>query len=126
MDLANRESYIELKQAVSNILNTHAGIVRSEEGLTEGLRKVEVLGLQIKQRQAERGDADREFYLEASRRLLCVARLIMSPALQRRESRGGHYREDYPCTDESYALHSVQQRGEQITTAAVNGDFFNF
>lgn len=126
MDLANRESYIELKQAVSNILNTHAGIVRSEEGLTEGLRKVEALGLQIKQRQAERGDADREFYLEASRRLLCVARLIMSPALQRRESRGGHYREDYPCTDESYALHSVQQRGEQITTATVNGDFFNF
>lgn len=126
MEMANRESYVALKQAVSNILNTHAGIVRSEEGLSEGLKKIEALGLQIKQRQAERGLSDREFYLEASRRLLCVARLIMTPALQRRESRGGHYREDYPCTDEAYALHSVQQKGEPITTAAVNGDFFNF
>ena len=98
-----------------------------EEGLKEGLRQIEQLRNVIKQKQDERGgEPNREYYLEASRRLLCVARLIMSPALLRKESRGGHYREDYPCADEGYALHSVQRRGEEIATAPVNSNYFNF
>ena len=87
---------------------------------------VSALSQSIKQRQAERKVAGREYYLEASRRLLCVARLIMSPALLREESRGGHYREDFPCADEAYALHSVQRKGAEITTAPVNSNYFNF
>ncbi len=123
---ANAPIYATLKEQVSEIMNTYAGIIRSEEGLKEGLRRVEELSQIIKKRQAERTSTDREYYLEASRRLLCVARLIMSPALLRQESRGGHYREDFPCADEAYALHSVQRKGCQITTAPVNSNFFNF
>ena len=123
---ANAPIYATLKEQVSEIMNTYAGIIRSEEGLKEGLRRVEELSQIIKKRQAERTSTDREYYLEASRRLLCVARLIMSPALLREESRGGHYREDYPCADEAYALHSVQRKGCEITTAPVNSNFFNF
>lgn len=123
---ANAELYARLKEQVSEIMNSHAGIIRSEEGLKEGLKKIEALSQSIKQRQAQRQVSGREYYLEASRRLLCVARLIMSPALLRQESRGGHYREDFPCADEAYALHSVQRKGEEITTAPVNSNFFNF
>ncbi len=123
---ANAQIYATLKEQVSEIMNTYAGIIRSEEGLKAGLRRVEELSQIIKKRQAERTSTDREYYLEASRRLLCVARLIMSPALLRQESRGGHYREDFPCADEAYALHSVQRKGCQITTAPVNSNFFNF
>ena len=126
-DNNNAQLYAELKQQVSDIMNGHAGIIRSEEGLKEGLQKIAALGDVIKQKQAERGgEQNREYYLEASRRMLCVARLIMSPALLREESRGGHYREDFPCADEAFALHSVQRRGEQITTAPVNSNYFNF
>lgn len=126
-DNANAELYQSLRQRVSEIMNTYAGIIRSEEGLKEGLRQIEQLRNIIKQKQDERGgEPNREYYLEASRRLLCVARLIMSPALLRKESRGGHYREDYPCADEGYALHSVQRRGEEIATAPVNSNYFNF
>lgn len=125
-DEANAALYARLKEQVSEIMNFHAGIIRSEEGLKEGLRKIEALSLEIKQRQAERGGDGREYYLEASRRLLCVARLIISPALLREESRGGHYREDFPCADEAFALHSVQRKGADIATAPVNSDFFNF
>ena len=126
-DEANAELYQQLRQKVSDIMNANAGIIRSEETLNEGLSQIAELGAIIKQKQAERGgEVNREYYLEASRRLLCVARLIMSPALLRKESRGGHYREDYPCADENYALHSVQRRGQEITTAPVNDNYFNF
>ena len=126
-DENNAQLYAELKSQVAEIMNYHAGIIRSEESLTEGLQKIEQLRNVIKQKQDERGgEENREYYLEASRRMLCVARLIMSPALLRKESRGGHYREDFPCADEAFALHSVQRRGEQITTAPVNSNYFNF
>lgn len=126
-DESNAQLYQQLRQKVSEIMNNNAGIIRSDETLSEGLRQIAELGDVIKQKQAERGgESNREYYLEASRRLLCVARLIMSPALLRKESRGGHYREDYPCADESYALHSVQRRGKEITTAPVNDNYFNF
>ena len=126
-DPNNESLYHQIRQQAAEIMNTYAGIIRSEEGLKEGLQQIAQLRDIIKQKQDERGgEANREYYLEASRRLLCVARLIISPALLRQESRGGHYREDFPCADEAYALHSVQRRGEEISTAPVNGNFFNF
>ncbi|MBQ5626576.1 MAG: FAD-binding protein, partial [Bacteroidaceae bacterium] len=42
-DETNAEFYHTLKGKVSEIMNAHAGIVRSEEGLKEGLRKIEAL-----------------------------------------------------------------------------------
>jgi L-aspartate oxidase len=42
------------------------------------------------------------------RNLLTVGRLILRSALFRQESRGGHFREDFPETrDEAWAVHSV-------------------
>lgn len=123
----NAIMYADLKERVSEIMNLYAGIIRSETGLKEGLQQIDELERIIdKADSASNGSLDKEYYTEASRRLLCVARLIMSPALLRKESRGGHYREDYPCTDESYAVHSVQRYGEEITTAPVNNNYFNF
>lgn len=122
----NRDAYAQLKSEVSNIMNRYAGIVRSEECLTEGLNKIISLKTELDEQAKADGNQCREFYREASRRLLTVAELIMTPALMRRESRGGHYREDYACADESFAVHSIQQKGHEITTAEVNGDCFNF
>ncbi len=123
----NASLYSELKSAVAEIMNAHAGIIRSEEGLNRGLQRIAELEEMVDKAAAKYSDSNIcEYYIEASRRLLCVARLIMVPALQRQESRGGHYREDYPCTNEAYALHSVQRQGEPITTAPVNSNYFNF
>ena len=121
----NAQIYIDLKERVSEIMNLYAGIIRTEDGLKEGLKQIDELENIIDER-CLKSDNGKEYYTEASRRLLCVARLIMSPALQRKESRGGHYREDYPCTDEAFAVHSVQRYGEEITTAPVNSNYFNF
>ena len=127
IDKSNRDGYLSLKQQVSNIMNSYAGIVRSEEGLKEGLRRIEVLKGELLSRHNVGPQAEcKEFYDDAAWRLLTVASLIMTPALLRKESRGGHYREDYPCADENFALHSVQRCGEEITTAPVNGNYLNF
>lgn len=126
-DETNAAFYEELKGKVSEIMNAHAGIVRTEEGLKEGLRKIEELATDIMMRRKVAGDVPvKEYYEDASWRLLIVASLVMNPALQRKESRGGHYREDYPCTDEAFELHSIQQIGKEITTAPVNGGYLNF
>lgn len=121
----NAQIYIDLKERVSEVMNLYAGIIRSEASLKEGLRQIDELE-HIVDNICSKYDDSKEYYVEASRRLLCVARLIMQPALMRKESRGGHYREDYPCTDETFAVHSVQRCGEQITTAPVNSNYFNF
>lgn len=119
-DPSKQQLYADIRSKVAEIMNYHAGIIRTGEGLTEGLKKIDEL-----ERQIESGDAP-EYYTEAARRLLCVARLIMEPALLRKESRGGHYREDYPCSDEAYAVHSVQRIGMDAATAPVNSGYFNF
>lgn len=118
----NAQMYADIRAKASEIMNLYAGIIRTEEGLKEGLRQIDELERAITACESH----EKEYYIEASRRLLCVARLIMSPALLRKESRGGHYREDYPNADEAFAVHSVQRYGEEITTAPVNSNYFNF
>ncbi|PLX17418.1 MAG: L-aspartate oxidase [Candidatus Muiribacterium halophilum] len=48
------------------------------------------------------------------RNMLCLSRLIASCALYREESRGVHYREDFPQEDESFFGHIVVQ-GEDLS-----------
>lgn len=126
-DNSKQESYLQLKEKVSRIMNTYAGIVRKEEWLKEGLEKIEELGSELMMSQnVVAGGVMKEFYEDASWRLLIVASLIMNPALLRKESRGGHYREDYPCASEEYEVHSVQQIGKEITIAPVNSGYLDF
>lgn len=64
-------------------MTAHCGVVRDAEGLTGLLALIDRL-------EARHGPAA----------ALVAARLIAQAALERRESRGGHYRSDYPWTSE--------------------------
>ncbi|WP_018996458.1 L-aspartate oxidase [Hirschia maritima] len=64
------------------LMANHAGVSRNEEGLT-------LLCNWIETKEDIRGGA----------RALTVSRMIARAALERKESRGGHYRTDYPQED---------------------------
>jgi hypothetical protein len=74
----------------------------------------------IKKEFRDLGAEKNEYYDELSRKLLTIAQLIMSGARFRRESRGGHYREDYPTLKEEFAVHTIQQKGHPLKTKKVN------
>lgn len=53
----------------------------------------------------------------SSRNFVTLAMLIASPALWREESRGGHFRTDFPEQHEEWRVHSIQKLGSGISAA---------
>jgi L-aspartate oxidase len=86
-----------------------AGIIRSESALKEGLSVLESM-----ERQWEPHNAPSLEQMETSN-LLVVARVILQSALIRLESRGAHYRSDYPERNDAFRSHSwTTLRGTSI------------
>lgn len=72
------------KRAIGKILWESAGIVRSAKGLRKGITELRGLG----------NCAEKE-----------IALLVLNSALSRRESRGVHFREDFPRKSAKFARH---------------------
>jgi len=88
----------EVRAEVKRIMWQQVGIVRTAEGLTEAIRKFEEIGSRPLN--------------TTSWNFVTLARLVAKAALARTESRGGHYRADYPERDDAnWARHSFQTRG---------------
>ncbi len=48
-----------------------------------------------------------------------ICRVITVSALERKESRGGHIREDYPSDSPAYLHHIIQEKGKGIQVEPV-------
>jgi L-aspartate oxidase len=89
-----------IKDEIRDIMWEYAGIVRSGESLRLGKEKLALLRSRI-----------REGMLECEN-MLTVAQMIVNSALWREESRGGHYRGDFPQSIPAWGMrHHVIQRG---------------
>ncbi|KXK02117.1 MAG: L-aspartate oxidase [Acidobacteria bacterium OLB17] len=55
-----------------------------------------------------------------SRNFVTLAKLVAVAALWREESRGGHFRTDFPDRRDEFLVHSIQQLGESISTEPVD------
>jgi L-aspartate oxidase len=89
----------ELQLAIRRILWEKVGVVRDEKGLTASLDELEAMAESHPHIAGE------------ARNLLSVGRLVTAAALARSESRGGHYRSDYPQPDPEW------QRRIHVTAA---------
>ena len=82
-----------------SIMTTYVGVVRSAKGLRTALRDLKSIEL------GTAGDT-------ILANMILTARLITAAALQRKESRGGHYRSDFPDADPALASRTFMTLAE--------------
>jgi succinate dehydrogenase/fumarate reductase flavoprotein subunit len=81
------------------ILWTDGGIIRNKQGLNRALDEIEAIRTAAFELGC--GDHPRELQRNLELQFACqTAALILQTALQREESRGAHFREDYPDQDD--------------------------
>jgi succinate dehydrogenase / fumarate reductase flavoprotein subunit/fumarate reductase flavoprotein subunit len=112
------EDAYALRQELGAVTWDQIGLVRSGDGIRQGLQALQELHERAERIAVHGG---RLFNLEWGqaldvRNLITVARLVGESALVRTESRGSHYRSDFPATDNERWLANVfvQQDGEQV------------
>ncbi|ARV62109.1 succinate dehydrogenase flavoprotein subunit [Nostocales cyanobacterium HT-58-2] len=97
----------QVRQAFQDDMTQYCGVFRTEELMREGLKKIQELEQQYSQIYLDdKGDRWNTEIIEAIelRSLMVVGRMIMESALNRQESRGAHFREDYPQRDDANFL----------------------
>jgi L-aspartate oxidase len=86
----------------------HAGLFRTREGLTAAVATLERAPVPMSPATAEEW---------RHRNLVTVARLIARAALRREESRGGHFRADFPARDDArWKIHLADARAGTTDT----------
>jgi succinate dehydrogenase/fumarate reductase flavoprotein subunit len=117
---------VELRRHIQKISWEKLGPVRTDEGLRQALKEIEELKRQVQLMGTESKDRryNRE-WVEALqvKNMVQILEMIARAALMRTESRGAHYRRDYPNTDNVNWLKNIcikQEAGEmRITTQPI-------
>lgn len=94
-----------LRQMLSDTMNTCLGIVRTKDKLEDGLAELENLSTFLKKLKYDKDVSIYENYRLPQ--MLLLARAIVSSALFRQESRGAHFRSDFPNLDDSFAKPTI-------------------
>lgn len=98
-----------VRKELQSIMWKYVGIVRSTTRLETAERKINTLESQWEKYLFERGWEQTMVGMEACemRNLFCCAKLVVSSAISRQESRGLHYTIDFPHVEESKRLPTV-------------------
>lgn len=96
-----------LKAELQNIMWNYVGILRDEKSLDIANKKLQELKSKFSTEVKCFNKWEYEF-----KNMLTVAQLIIDSAIKRKESRGAHFRTDYPVTNE-IAEHSCMIKGER-------------
>ncbi len=108
------ERVADIRRALQDTMDLNAQVFRTADSLTQALDDIK--GLQKRFRHVSVQDKSRMFntdLLEAVELgfLLDIAETVVVGALNRDESRGGHFREDFPDRDdENYMRHTMAYR----------------
>ncbi len=94
----------QIKTELMDTMWENVAIIRNEDDLKIALNKIEELKLKTSDMNVPEGSGFNKNLLDALEinNMLTIASLVTQSALLRRESRGAHYREDYPKTDERW------------------------
>ena len=89
-----------VKKRVKRVMWERVGILRDKQSLQRAI--------------SEFGQIERSNLSTSSRNFVTLALLVARAALWREESRGGHFRSDYPEQHEEWRVHSIQKQGSEI------------
>ncbi len=93
------------RRRIRTVMWEQVAIVRDGDGLASALRELDAIAQEVLDQKTAN--------------MLSVARLITGAALWREESRGGHFRSDFPAADDAHwRAHSIQRRGTEIRSEA--------
>jgi L-aspartate oxidase len=93
-----------VRKRVKRVMWERVGILRDKDSLSRALKEFEQIA------KADLGTLSRNF--------VTVATLITKAALWREESRGGHFRNDFPeRDDQNWDKHSIQKKGSEISSS---------
>ena len=125
------EALREIRGQLPDLMWQSAGICRDKESMENALAKVEqwrnqlagyslnqyVFDLASQQVTLSSSNVEQHLRLYAETfNLLDIAAIILKSALFRTESRGGHYRLDYPAKDANWSVHTIL-KNEELTTS---------
>ena len=108
---ASDELIAAMRERLQRRMWQSSGIVRTDAGLAEA--RGELLALMVESRGLGRTVAGMEL-----QNLLAASLLVVECALRRRESRGLHYNEDHPNSDDRYQRDTVVSRADTQTTSS--------
>lgn len=89
-----------VKKRVKRIMWERVGILRDRDSLARAVKEFD---------QISAGNLS-----SSSRNFVTLAKLVASAAFWREESRGGHFRTDFPEANEKWRFHSIQKKGSEV------------
>ena len=113
---SGKENVFDISTEMKKVMFDDVGIYRNEKGMAEALEKVKVLQERFKDVRVT--DTGKIFNTELLNmwelgNMLDVAEVVAACALNRKESRGGHSREDYPeRDDQEWMKHTLAWKKE--------------
>jgi succinate dehydrogenase / fumarate reductase flavoprotein subunit len=111
-----------IRKELQDIMDANVQVFRTEETLLEALRVIDTLEERYTRITVQ--DKGKRFNLDLLEAvelgfLLDMAKVMTAAALHRKESRGGHFREDYPeRDDENFMTHSMAYKDPSATATS--------
>ncbi|MFD0826466.1 FAD-binding protein [Neobacillus sp. M.A.Huq-85] len=91
----------EVIEEIRELMWFKANVIRDETNLTSALKKVTELKASFDMSLHVQNENERKSAFKA-RNFLLLSEILLKAMLERRESRGAHYREDFPNEDENF------------------------
>ena len=110
LESEGKERYAEIRDALRVLMTERVGVFRNEKGLAEAIEELK----ELKERAAHMKLSGKSLVMNQEplqfwelSHLLDVSMVIAQSALARKESRGAHYREDYPERSSEFQYHTL-------------------